>query len=214
MINVCIIDDDQRLANQIKAELQHYPELGWIKTSESGLDYIHSLQNSSREVPDCILMDISMKVADEGILATRLAVERFPQIKIVMFTISDDDDRVFEAFKAGAVGYLMKNERPAFIFRAISEVMNGGALMSPAIALKTIKFMTGGHQQHEQHDSFNLTERELEILRLISKGLRYQQIADQLFISDQTVKKHISNIFHKLHVNNKVEAIIKSKGLL
>ncbi len=218
MINLCIVDDDLRLANQIRTDLIEYPELNWIKTCDSGLAYFKSLktQQPPEELPDCVLMDISMRVPDEGIYATRLFHQQFPLIKIIIFTISDDDDRVFEAFRSGAVGYLLKNEKPPFIFKTIVEVMNGGALMSPGIALKTIKFLTGTLEKKietlQTHP--RLTEREMEILRLISKGFRYQQVADQLSISNQTVKKHISNIFEKLNVNNKIEALNKSREFL
>lgn len=217
MINLCIIDDDQRLAHQIRNELIDYPELNWVRTSDSGLAYLETLKTQPLDqFPDCILMDISMTQPDEGIQTTRLLYQLFPSIKVIMFTIADDDDRVFEAFKAGAVGYLLKNEKASFILQAIVEVVNGGALLSPAIAMKTIRYMTGHSEKKTEPllNTFNLSERELEILRLISKGFRYQQIADQLFISNQTVKKHISNIFEKLHVHNKVEALNKSKDYL
>jgi DNA-binding NarL/FixJ family response regulator len=217
MIKLCIIDDDPRLASQIKNALIDGPAIKWIKTFTSGLGYVESLSKQSlEEIPDCILMDVSMNFPDEGIRAAAILHEKYPQVKVIMFTISDDDDRVFEAFKAGAVGYLLKNENPEFILKAIEEVVKGGALLSPSIALKTIKFLSGTPERKPESipNPSRLTPREIEILRLISKGLKYQQIADQLFISDQTVKKHIFNIFEKLQVSNKIEALNKSRELL
>jgi DNA-binding NarL/FixJ family response regulator len=216
VINLYIVDDDTRLATQIQQELGEHSEIGWIKTSDSGLAFVESLKGLRVDQhPACVLMDVSMSVPDEGIRATRLLHEQYPQIKIIMFTISDEDDLVFDAFKAGAMGYLLKNEKPAFILKAIVEVMQGGALMSPSIAVKTIRFLSSGKIEKPGYlQSYAaLTERELEILRLIAKGYKYKEVADQLFISLHTVKKHISNIFEKLQVNNRIEALNKSKGL-
>jgi DNA-binding NarL/FixJ family response regulator len=216
-MRITIIDDNIRLAKELKRELAEFNEIQWIDVKESGLRYVNEISlPSAHQLPDCILMDISMNEPDEGITTTRILHERFPNIKVVMFTISDDDDRVFEAFKAGAMGYLLKNEKPDFIFKAITDVVNGGALMSPGIALKTIRFLANPPvvtpKKPEQEST--LTDRELEVLRLIAKGFTYQHIADQLFISVQTIKKHMSNIFKKLQVNNKIAAVNKTKDLL
>ena len=112
---------------------------------------------------------------------------------------------------------LAKNENPSFIHKTLVDVTHGGALMSPSIALKTIRFLTERPPQKkivQEHEGKKLTDREIEILRLIAKGFTYQTIADQLTISVQTIKKHMSNIFEKLQVNNKIEALNKSKELL
>jgi DNA-binding NarL/FixJ family response regulator len=216
-MRITIIDDNIRLAKELKRELAEFNEIQWIDVKESGSGYIREISlPTAHQLPDCILMDISMKEADEGITTTRILHEKFPHVKVIMFTISDDDDRVFEAFKAGAMGYLLKNEKPDFIFKAITDVVNGGALMSPGIALKTIRFLTNASiaEPKKVEQESILTDRELEVLRLISKGFTYQNIADQLFISVQTIKKHMSNIFKKLQVNNKIAAVNKTKELL
>lgn len=215
MIKLCIVDDDLRLAKIVREELAEQSEIAWIRTYTSGLDFVESLAKVPPvELPDCVLMDISMRLPDEGIRATRALHQLFPDVKVIMFTISDEDDQVFEAFKAGAMGYLLKNEKPAFILKAIIEVVQGGALLSPAIALKTIRFLSSIDNQKADAPPSALTERELEILRLISKGYKYKQVADHLVISIQTVKKHISNIFEKLQVNNRIAALNKVKGFL
>ena len=158
-----------------------------------------------------------MGIPDEGILATRMIKSKFPDIEIIIFTISDEDERIFEAFKAGAMGYLLKNEPASFILKTILDVRNGGVQMSPGIARKTIQFFLPSKIESrailpEEYDK--LTIRETEILKHVSKGLTYQQIATSLFISPNTVKKHMINIFEKLHVKNKIEAINKTGGML
>lgn len=219
MIKLTIIDDNVKLARELKRELNEFPDIAWINLSDSGVSYANSLHTlPADQVPDCILMDISMKRADEGIIATQLLHEQNDRIKVVMFTISDDDERIFEAFKAGAVGYLLKNEKPSFIYKTIVDVLHGGALMSPGIALKTIRLLTdsdtGITVAKKNIEESNLTERELEVLRFIARGYTYQNIADQLFISVQTIKKHMTNIFRKLQVRNKIEAVNKTREFL
>jgi DNA-binding NarL/FixJ family response regulator len=174
------------------------------------------MAQQNQEIPDVVIMDISMRLPDEGIQATRLLHDMYPEIKVVMFTVAEDDGRVFDAFKAGAVGYLVKNEKPSFIYKTIIDVAAGGALMSPGIALKAIRFLTAEpiKTNKDAPNSYHLSERELEVLRLVAKGNTYLMIAEQLFISLETVKKHLSNIFKKLRVKNKVEAINKTKNLL
>jgi len=158
-------------------------------------------------------MDISMGSPDEGIQATRLIKEHFADIQVVMFTISDTDELIFEAFRAGAVGYLLKNEKPSFILKTIIDVHNGGAQMSPSIARRTIAFLTPdvgkGRPQKETNEAVILSEREMEIMKLVEQGFTYEQIANALHIAVNTVKKHMMNIFGKLQVNNKIEAIKK-----
>jgi DNA-binding NarL/FixJ family response regulator len=213
-LRIAIVDDNQALAHALRQELLAFPDVQEINIADSGLDFVKSLSN--QKIPDVVIMDISMRLPDEGIQATRLLHEQHPEIKVVMFTVSEDDGRVFDAFKAGAVGYLLKNEKPSFIYKTIVDVAAGGALMSPGIALKAIRFLTAEpiQKNKEVANSYHLTERELEVLRLVAKGNTYHMVAEQLFIGDETVKKHLSNIFKKLQVKNKVEAINKMKGVL
>ena len=216
MIKLTIIEDNVPLARQLRNELLEFPDFEKIELADSGTNYVSDLKKKPGNVPDCVLMDISMKEVDEGITTCRLLKERFPSVKVIMFTIVDDDDFVFEAFKAGAVGYLLKNERPLFIYKTIKDVMHGAALMSPGIALKTIRLLTGENPKKGNSASAELetlSVRELEVLKLTAKGMTYQAIGDKLFISVETVKKHIVNIFHKLHVNNKISAVNKLNGL-
>lgn len=210
-IRIAIVDDDARLAKSLKSDLLNFTEIDSVIVCPSGIKFAKDLaQMSEAKMPEIIIMDISMGQADEGIQATRIIKQRFPHIDIVMFTISDEDERIFEAFKAGAMGYLLKNEPPAFILKTILDVKSGGAQMSPTIARKAIQFLMPAIAIKKSGDLLEveqLTTRESEILEKVAKGSTYQQIADQLFISLYTVKKHVANIFSKLHVKNKIEAL-------
>lgn len=213
-LTVAIIDDDLTLANALRRELLEFPDIRSITIASSGMAYANDLSNNY-ELPDVVLMDISMKMVDEGIQATRVLHERYPQIKVIMFTMSEDDGNIFEAFKSGSVGYLLKNEKPAFIYKTIIDVSLGGALMSPGVAIKAIRFLNGESRIAKQHGAIEeLSERESEVLRLVSKGHTYHSMAELMFISPETVKKHMSNIFKKLQVKNKIEAINKTKEWL
>jgi DNA-binding NarL/FixJ family response regulator len=145
----------------------------------------------------------------DGIEATKIINSRWPQIKIVMCTVFDDEDHIFQAILAGALGYMMKDESPANLFQAIDECLVGGAPMSPAIAKKSLDMLRRGAPQTQSFDAeqYNLSKREIEILEQLSRGLTYNLIADNLFISSGTVRKHIENVYRKLQVNNKVEAL-------
>lgn len=216
MIKLAIIDDDLRFSSNLKEALMGLPEIESINTYENGEKFIQELNTHDVSVhPAVVLMDISMRLPTEGIDTTRQLKEIYPNMFIIMFTISDDDEHIFEAFKAGAMGYLLKNESPVFIVKTICDVMNGDAQVSPGIARKMIRFFSASPKQQqdetvsEKTEKEKLSVREVEILELAAKGYTYQQIADTLFIASGTVKKHIRNIFEKLQVNNKIEAFKK-----
>jgi DNA-binding NarL/FixJ family response regulator len=161
---------------------------------------------------DLILMDIEMPNCN-GIEAVKIIKSRFPQIKIIMLTVFDDEENLFNAIKAGADGYLLKEVNPEELHQGIIETMNGGAAMNPAIALKTLKLLRSPINFEEKCDeSIKLTSREVEVLEQLSKGLSYINIAENLFLSPSTVRKHIDNIYFKLQVHNKLEAIQKAKN--
>jgi DNA-binding NarL/FixJ family response regulator len=217
VIKLAIVDDDQRLVKTLKSELLEFDEIESVITSHSGLSFAKELEQMGLgKRPEVIVMDISMGTPDEGIRATRLIKSRFPEIEIVMFSVSDEDARIFEAFKAGAMGYLLKNETPAFILKTIIDVKNGGAQMSPGIARKAIRHFAPEQirlANPEESGIEELSLREREVLELVAKGKTYQEVAENLFVATNTVKKHMMNIFEKLQVNNKVQAIKKTHGL-
>jgi DNA-binding NarL/FixJ family response regulator len=211
LIKVAIVDDDVRLAKGLKSDLLEFTEIESVITSSSGLGFARELEEMpSSKRPEIIIMDISMSLADEGISATRQINLKFPEIGVIIFTISDEDTRVFEAFKAGAMGYLLKHESPSFIFKTILDVKNGGVQMSPSIARKTIQFMLPKSAKSiSEVDLSALTSREVEVLENLAKGMTYQETADKLFIGLNTIKKHMTNVFEKLQVRNKTEALNK-----
>jgi DNA-binding NarL/FixJ family response regulator len=216
MIRIAIVDDNRSLAKSLKKDLSSYAEIDSIVIAASGEQFIHSLTVGEIEQPQVALMDISMNHASEGIETTKMLHILYPETKVVMFTVSENDDLIFEAFKAGAVGYILKNEQPEFIINTIREVYLGGAFMSPGIALKAIRFLAQQTPPDLKSvlNSFQLSEREMDVLREVARGFPYKLIADELMISQETVKKHMTNIFTKLQVKNKIEALNKMKEFL
>ncbi len=158
---------------------------------------------------DIILMDIMMPTMN-GIQCTEEVKKKYPDIKILMLTTFDDDDKIFDAIMAGASGYLLKEESAEYLHRSILETMEGGAAMSPGIAFKALNLIRNpqnikaGIPAH-----YGLTAREIEILEHLKSGLSYEMIAGKLFISPGTVRTHLQNIYSKLQVSNKIEAIRK-----
>ena len=210
---VAIVDDNVNLLRSINQNLSNFEEITIAFTAMNGVDAV-SLTGTQN--PEVILMDIEMPEMD-GIEATRRIKEAYPDKKIIMLTVFDREDKIFEAIKAGATGYLMKDERPARIESAIEEAVEGGAPMSPIIAIKILRILrsqslVAGNtvqtiEKIEAPESFNLSKREMEILERIANGLTYQQTGDALFISPKTVRKHIENIYEKLQVHSKMQAI-------
>ncbi|MBI1224278.1 MAG: response regulator [Bacteroidetes bacterium] len=214
-LHVHITEDLPRLAKMLRENLEMSSDFKVTGHALNGQDLLNQLP-SMPSLPDIVLMDIQMPVMD-GIAATAALKAKHPQIKIVMATVFDDDENIFNAILAGADGYLMKDEPPQVLHRALAEVMEGGAPMSPAIARKALLLLrkTPAQPMPSQPDH-DLSEREIELLEQLSKGLRYEQIGQNLHISTGTVRKHIENIYRKLQVHNKVEAVeaARKKGVI
>ncbi len=213
MIAIGLVDDNPTLLRNISSNLSVYPEIEVILRALSGEDALNQLQSKQ---PELILMDIEMPGMN-GIETTREIKQRYPQIKIMMLSVLDQEDKIFEAIKAGASGYLTKDEKPSKIISAIEDLIDGGAPMSPGIAVKTLQILRNQHineqstQTLKSPDQFNLTRREIEILEKVAAGLSYTQIGDLLFISAKTARKHIENIYQKLQVHSKLEAVTIAK---
>ncbi len=209
LIKVGLVDDNPSLLRNISQNLSIFEELTVIFQAFNGQDALDQL-NCHR--PDVILMDIQMPVMD-GIETTRQIKSNYPDQKIMMLTVLDQEDKIFDAIKAGASGYLLKDEKPSRILACIEELMDGGAPMSPVIAMKTLEMLRNQRVAERSLETvqepgiFNLSKREIEILNKVADGLNYQQIAEQLFISSKTARKHIENIYQKLHVHSKLEAV-------
>jgi len=165
----------------------------------------------NRSVPDVVLMDIEMPGLN-GIEITKKISIRFPHIKILMQTVFNDSEKIFLALCAGASGYILKNDPPYKFIDAINEVYNGGAPISSAVAKKVFEFFTNQNiiLVSPGSEDYHLSEREKEILHLIVEGFNYKAIAEKIFISYETVRTHVKNIYKKLHVTSRNEAVMKA----
>lgn len=206
-VRVAIVDDNSTLAAQLKENLQAAGTVEVVFTATNGEEAMQKLKQC-QVLPEVILMDIEMPVMD-GIQATSIITAN-THIKVLVLTIFDTDEKVFDAIKAGASGYLLKDSKPHRILTAIEDVLMGGAPMTPHIAAKTLELLrskTATDKQEKQPQDYKLTERETEVLKLLVNGKSYQQIANDLYISHGTVRKHVENIYEKLHVNSKAQAV-------
>lgn len=211
-LKICIAEDNYFLGKAIQEKLSFFDDVSFKFSAINGAELIGKLEENHNI--DVILMDIQMPEMD-GIKATEIVKAKYPHIKVIMLTVLDDDDYVFNAIKAGANGYLLKEIDAERLHKCIIEVVNGGAPMTPSIALKTLNLLRNplndSTQKKELTEEIKLSNRETEILEHLSKGIKYNDIADNLFISPSTVRKHIENIYKKLQVHNKMEAVIKAQ---
>ncbi|MDP5107161.1 response regulator transcription factor [uncultured Polaribacter sp.] len=207
-LKVCIAEDNYFLVKTIKEKLSFFDDISVKFHANNGAELIGKLEENHNI--DVILMDIQMPVMN-GIKATELVKNRYPHIKVIMLTVVDDDDCVFKSIKAGANGYLLKEIDAENLHKSIIEVTEGGAPMTPSIALKTLNLLRDpslSTTETDEVDDIKLTKRETEILIQLSKGLNYNEISDNLIISPSTVRKHIENIYKKLQVHSKMEAVM------
>lgn len=206
MIKILVAEDIQRLAQALKVKVELMDGVEIKDMFPNGNLLVKYLQRNQNV--DLILMDINMPEMD-GIEATRIITEKWPHIKVIMSTVFDDDDHLFKALLAGAKGYLLKDESIEKIESSIKEVMSGGASMSASIALKAISLIRFQPEANPTKD-FGLSKRELEVLEHLSSGLTYDEIASNLNVSTGTIRKHVENIYRKLDVHSKVEAVQKA----
>ena len=197
-IHVAIVEDDHEIRQTLALIIDGTPGF-WCKlTYEDGESALKPLQENHVDV---VLMDIEMPRLN-GIECIRKLKPVKPQVDFIMLTIRQDDEAIFQSICAGASGYLLKDTPPAELLQSIKEVKAGGAPMSASIARRVI-------QSFHQLKKSPLSERETEILRLLSQGMNYRSVAEQLFLSPHTVKTHIKNIYEKLQVNSRGEAVRK-----
>lgn len=209
-MKIAIIDDNSFLISSIKEKLSFFEEATIKFTATDGSDLLKKLELNHNI--DVLLMDIEMPNLN-GIEATLLVKQKYPQIKIIMLTVFDNDENIFNAIKAGADGYLLKDVNPHTLFNGIVETMNGGAAMNPSIALKTLKLLRNPIDFNStiENAKIELSSREIDVLEQLAQGLSYTFIAENLFLSPSTVRKHIENIYSKLQVHSKLEAVQKAK---
>jgi DNA-binding NarL/FixJ family response regulator len=207
-VRIAIAEDNSMALHALKKRLSQFPEIHIKYTASNGRELLDMMHKNS--VIDLILMDLQMPEMD-GIETTKRIKTLFPQIKVVILTMFDDDEHLFDAIMAGASGYLLKEDDSVKIQQAIHDTLQGGAAMSPSMALKTLKLVRQPLTLGVSNSEFDLTPRELEILTQLKNGLTYEEIASNLLISYHTVRKHIENIYRKLQVSNKTEAVIKAQ---
>lgn len=208
-IRYAIIDDNTFLMHATREKLSFFDNFELRFTAINGKECLKELEKNSNI--DVILMDIEMPVMN-GIDATEAVKKLYPQIKIVMLTVFDNDELIFNAIQAGADGYLLKDTDPETLKNGLIETLDGGAAMTPSIAQKTLRLLRNpGSVPVASTKDFELTDREVEVLEQLSSGLSYTKIAANIFLSPSTVRKHIENIYRKLQVHSKLDAIEKAK---
>lgn len=215
MIRIAITEDNAIALKSLEEKLAGFNDILVKHTAKNGSEILENLKQNP--LIDLILMDIEMPVMN-GIEATAKIKELYPQIKIVMITIYDDDEYIFNAIKAGADSYILKDTRAEKIYETLTDTLNGGSVMSPSIAIKALQLLKGAAhiKTSAKQETLLLSDRETEILEQLSKGMTNKNIAEKLFISPFTVKRHIENIYKKLQAQNRIDLIEKARreGLL
>jgi DNA-binding NarL/FixJ family response regulator len=202
-IRVVIFEDNYMLRDGYFQLINGMPGFTCVGAYDNASDLIFKIKHSG---PEVVLMDIDMP-GISGIEAVRLIKDDFPGIFVIMQTVFEDDDKIFGAIQAGADGYILKRIAPTKILESIAEVYTGGAPMTPVIAGKTLKLFRGGLKPLPDKRESQLNDRQTEILECIVTGLSYKLIAEKLFISVDTVRYHIKNIYEILQVHSRFELI-------
>ncbi len=202
-MKILLVDDQLLFRKGLRALLEAEDDIEIVSEASNGQE---ALDKVKAYRPDVVLMDVHMPGCD-GIQGTRLIKADHPEVKIVILTISDEDDDLFEAIKAGAEGYLLKNLRPEELTQMLRSVMANEAPVSPAIASKLLgEFRRQPRQDHGQASGPELTAREREVLQLVAEGLSNAEIGLRLCVVEGTVKNHLHNLLEKLHLHNRVQA--------
>ncbi len=203
MINVAIVEDDKKIRESLVTLIKRSKG---FTCSASYADGETALNEIPKMVPDVILMDINLPGMN-GIECVNQLKKVKPGLLIIMLTVYEDDVKIFNSLKAGAVGYLIKSASPNEILQAITDVYAGGSPMSLQIARKIVQSF---HKIYEDEINISkLSEREKEILDLLAQGYFYKEIADKLYVSPETIHKHLRNVYEKLHVRSRTEAVLK-----
>ncbi|HTB32467.1 MAG TPA: response regulator transcription factor [Bacteroidia bacterium] len=206
MIKVAIVEDVKEIREGLQWLINGHEGFSCTDTFENAED---ALQKLPQLLPDVILMDINLPGIN-GVEAVKKLKSEYPSMQFIMSTVYEDDENIFESLKAGAAGYLLKKTSPDKIIDAIEEVYAGGSPMSIQIARKVIDSFHGKPDKLETN--YDLTPKEKEVLKLLSKGLLYKEVANSLNISIDTVRSHVRHIYEKLHVQSRTEALNKVFG--
>jgi DNA-binding NarL/FixJ family response regulator len=208
-ISVCIVDDNKQLRTTLEEIIimsDGYKCIGTMGTAEEAIEKLPQIK------PEVVLMDINLGGTESGIDCVRILKPQMPVTNFMMCTVYEEDEKIFEALSAGASGYILKKTAPGKLLESIRELYQGGAPMSSQIARKVVAAFQNKPASADTNRLDELTNREKEILEQLSKGLMYKEIAAQLYLSAETVRKHVYHIYEKLHVNNRVEAVNRFFG--
>lgn len=205
MIKILIAEDHLIFRKGVVASLSSAPDIQIVGEADNGLDALNSI---ARLQPDLILMDLNMPVMG-GVEAIRRIKQAHPHVLVVALTVSDIDQDLFEAVKAGADGYLLKNTGPEQLQGAVRQAISGESPLSPAVAAKILKEFRQGQPaaQRTTAEASTLTAREIEVLQLATQGFSYKEIGSKLYVAESTVKNHMRHIMEKLHLRNRSEAV-------
>jgi DNA-binding NarL/FixJ family response regulator len=206
IITVCIVEDSKNIRESLKIIVDDAADCGCIGVFENGEDAVLGIPELQ---PDIVLMDIGLPGIN-GIDCIRQLKPICPGVQFMICTVYDEDEKIFDALSAGANSYILKRSDSDTLIDAIKDLHSGGSPMSSDIARKIVRQFQKALPSEKE--DYHLTEREKEILELLAKGLTYQQAADKIFISGKTIKKHVYNIYEKLHVNSRTEAVNKYFG--
>jgi len=211
-ISVCIVEDNDNIRNALEEIIildETYKMAGSFSNAEEALQKIPLI------LPDIVLMDINLGNGKNGVECLSELKQKYPDMLFMMCTVYEDDENIFEALTAGASGYVLKKTAPHKLLESIKELYNGGSPMSSQIAIKIVRAIQAGQlfqngdPNPAKKELSTLSRRETEVLRLLASGMLYKEIADQMQLSTETVRKHAYNIYEKLHVHNRVAAINK-----
>jgi DNA-binding NarL/FixJ family response regulator len=203
MINVAIVEDEDNVRKGLAALINGSVGFRCVTTYPSAEK---ALPEILKNKPNVVLMDLNLP-GMSGIECIRRLKAHQPALPIMVLTVYEDDEKIFESLRAGASGYLLKKTPPAKLLEAILDLQNGGSPMSSSIARKVVQTLQAMGPSSKEAE--NLSKREHEILAYLAKGYRYREIADALFISIETVRTHLRNIYEKLHVRSRSEAVLK-----
>ncbi len=204
MMKIMICDDQVIVTEGLSRILSTDPSLEVIQIAFNGADALSKIED---EQPDLVLMDLKMPIMN-GVVATRKIKEKYPNINVLILTTYDDDEWIFDAIRGGADGYLLKDTTPKELIKAIKGTAQGKSFIDPSVGPKVLSQISTEKAKEPQTTTFNLSDRELEILNLISQGLTNADISQKLYLTEGTVRNYTSDIFKKLGVSDRTQAAI------